>query len=452
MVTRRDFLKKSAIASTLSIVPSSFIFGQRATSGGLPPSERVNVAVVGIGGQGHANVNSFINTGLCNIVALCDVDLSGKPAAHSIQKCPDAKQYTDFRKMFDVMADEIDAVLIATPDHSHFSVSMLAMSLGKHVYVQKPLAHTYGQCARLIHMARRSGVVTQMGNQGHSGPNYFQFKAWSEAGLMKDITRVTAFMNKDRRWHGWGASVKKYPKERMPRDINWEVWMDSAPEHPYSAKLHPGEWRSWFDYGSGAFGDWGPHLLDTTHRFLKLGLPKKITAVKREGENKLVYPQESTIEFKFPAREGMPACEVTWYDGKANIPEVEDELGLQLKKPGKILYGKDLTFKGDSHGTPLQIVPREKFMEMRASLPRFPQKNSNHFKNFLLACKGEEEARSPFSVSGPLCQVFNLGIIAQRMGGVIEFDSKYQRIVNNNAAQALIDPAPRKGWEEFYRL
>ena len=146
--------------------------------------------------------------------------------------------------MFDEMANEIDAVLVATADHAHFCQAMLAMSLGKPVYVQKPLAHTYGQCERLIDMAERSGVATQMGNQGHSGANYFQFKAWTEAGVIKDVTRVTAHMNNPRRWHGWGAAVTEYPDEPLPEGMDWEAWTCSAPEHPFSAKLHPAEWRS----------------------------------------------------------------------------------------------------------------------------------------------------------------------------------------------------------------
>jgi hypothetical protein len=373
--------------------------------------------------------------------------------------------------MFDQMANQIDAVLIATPDHSHFAATMLAMSLGKHVYVEKPLAHTFGQTERLIRMAaKHPEVVTQMGNQGHSGANYFQFKAWAEAGIIKDITRITAHMNEPRRWHGWGPATTAYPSEPLPLDLDWEQWMDSvAMPHPYSTKLHPQEWRSWYDYGSGCFGDWGPHILDTCHRFLDLGLPESVTAVDRGGINAadLIYPESSTIRFNFPARPNMPACEVTWYDGVNNKPELEAEYSepitnkdtgevshgpTKLDKPGKVLYSKDLVFAGGSHGSALQIVPREKFMDMRRSLPKFSQKNSDHYENFLLACKGEEVARSPFSVSGPLTQVFNLGVLSQRFGGELKFDRATKQITNNKVAAALIDPAPRKGWDEFYVL
>lgn len=464
---RRGFLKRSLVFGGMSFIPSYVLFGQQSSTGLVAPNELLNVAAIGIGHQGWGNINSFLRTGLCRMAALCDVDLKGEHTQGAQNRSPDAKIYTDFRVMFEEMADEIDAVLIATPDHSHFCAAMLAMSLGKPVYVQKPLAHTFGQCARLIDMAARSGVVTQMGNQGHSGANYFQFKAWSEAGVINNVTRITAFMNKPRRWHGWGQDCTGYPSEPLPEGMNWDQWMDSAREHPFSSKLHPQDWRSWFDYGSGAFGDWGPHILDTCHRFLKLGLPETIEAVRRDGANPFVFPQASTIRFGFPEREGLPACVVTWYDGVDNMPPVEPELGdlvvdkeagaesrtpLALPQCGKILYSKDLVFKGGTHSDVLQIVPLEKYMAMRRELPRFSQKNSNHAANFLLAVKGEEEARSPFSVSGPLTQAFNLGVLAQRLGGTLTFDPQTKTITNHPGAQALLDPAPREGWEEFYRL
>ncbi|PXA04298.1 oxidoreductase [Coraliomargarita sinensis] len=471
--SRRDFLKASTALGAFTILPSSGLFGNNAVS----PNEKINLAVIGCGNQGNNDRRSLLGSGHCNVVALCDVDMEGghtyqaryqhglapAPAGKENEVYPHkAKGYTDFRVMFDEMADEIDAVLVATPDHSHFAAAMLAMSLGKHVFVEKPLAHTFGQCERLIKMAAKNpNLVTQMGNQGFSGANYFQFKAWSEAGVIKDITRITAHMNRRRRWHGWGTTVANYPEDPMPEDLAWEVWHATVPTNrPFSKRLHPQEWRSWYDFGCGAFGDWGPHILDTCHHFLKLGMPTAIRALGFEGINAsgLVYPQASTIQFAFPERgPGLPACDVTWYDGTGNKPKLEGEYTdsgepEELNTPGKVLYSKDLVFMGASHASPLQIVPRQKFMDMRKSLPRFPQKNSNHYENFLLACKGEEESRSPFGISGPLSQVFNLGILAQQFGSDLEFDPESKQITNNPIAQELLDPAPRKGWEEFYNL
>lgn len=459
--TRRSFIKKSAVFGGLTILPANFVLGQNSSNGNAP-SGKVNVACIGIGNKGAGNIQMLHSSGHCNIVALCDIDLKGRHTQGALKKFPKAKRFTDFRKMFDAMADEIDAVIVSTPDHAHFAATMHAMTLGKHVYTEKPLTHTFGQAQRLMDMAANNPkLATQMGNQGHSGANYFQFKAWSEGNVMKDITRVAAHMNKPRRWHGWGKVVSEYPKDDMPEDINWEQWIDSANHvHPFSKRLHPQEWRSWYNYGSGCFGDWGPHILDTAHRFLKLGLPHTVTAVMRKGVNKsdLVYPEETTIKFEFAKRgPGLPACVVDWYDGTGNVPVLEgkyttDGKDKLLKSPGKVLYGKDIAFQGGSHSSPLRITSREKFMAMRESLPKFPGKNSHHYANFLLACKGEEETRSPFAVSGLLTQVFTIGVLAQRFGGELKFDGSSKMITNNKAANALLDPAPRKGWEQYYKV
>jgi len=459
--SRRDFIKKSAIFGGLTIIPSNLVLGQNSSKG-VAPSDKVNLACIGIGNRGASNIGMAYGSGLCNIVALCDVDLKGKHTSGTLEKHSKAKTFTDFRKMFDEMADDIDAVLISTPDHAHFAMTMLAMSLGKHVYVEKPLAHTFGQSERLIQMAAKNPkLATQMGNQGHSGANYFQFKSWFEAGFIKDITRITAHMNRPRRWHGWGVKVAEYPKEAMPDGVNWDQWRDSVKqEHPFSRKLHPQEWRSWYDHGSGCFGDWGPHILDTCHRFLKLGLPNKVVADLREGVNAadLVYPAATTIRFEFPERDSsLPACTVNWFDGTKNAPTLEGKYNADgkdslLKSPGKIIYGKDIAFKGGTHGSPLRVIPREKQIELHGKLPEFPQKNSDHYANFLLACMGKEESRSHFAVSGLLTQVFNIGVLTQRFGGEIKFDRKTKQITNNAAANALLDPEPRKGWEQYYKL
>ncbi|MEM6656406.1 MAG: Gfo/Idh/MocA family oxidoreductase, partial [Planctomycetota bacterium] len=242
-----------------------------ATGGGskVSANERVNVAFVGVGNRGADNLRSTIATGMCNVAALCDVDFEGRHALpalaanqeadpparadklEGVEITPKAPRFTDFRQMFDKVGDQIDAVVITTPDHTHFPAAMLAMSLGKHVYVEKPLAHTFGQVERLMDLATRSGVVTQMGNQGHSSANRTQFEAWTKSGVIKDVTRIVAHMNKGRRWHGWGESVEAYPSEPLPPAMDWEGWTGPSPMNTFSERLHPGNWRCWFDYGSG---------------------------------------------------------------------------------------------------------------------------------------------------------------------------------------------------------
>lgn len=487
--SRRDFLKKTGAFGAISILPSYVALGNQSSSG-LAPSEKVRLAVIGAGNRPSAVRANMMNSGLCDVVAVCDVDMEGRhthltryqhglttkvPVPRKKKNAPagdvappevypiKARGFTDFRKMFDEMADDIDAVLIGTPDHAHFSATMLAMSLGKHVYVEKPLAHSFGQCERMMQFAAKNPhIVTQMGNQGHSGGNYFQFKAWREAGIIKDVTHITACMNHLRRWHGWGETAAEYPQQALPEHINWDVWQDSATfAPPYSRKLHPQEWRSWYNFGSGAFGDWGPHILDTCHRFLELGYPTRVSAENLMGKNvaDLIFPQASTIRFDFPERgPDLPACAVTWHDGTENIPTIDGaytESGAPEpanKKPGKYIFSKELAFHGGSHADGLTIIPRAKFMDMRASLPRLSGRNSNHYTNFLLACKGEEDTRSPFAVSGLLTQVFNLGVIVQRLGGEHTFDPVSKQFVDSPAANALLDPAPRAGWEQFYKI
>ena len=417
-------------------------------------NEKVNVAFIGIGGMGAGDAKTVARIPGVNVVAICDIAMGTKHTSGIEKQFPDVPRFTDFRQLFDKMGDEIDAATVAVPDHSHFPIAITAMAHGAGVYVEKPLAHTFQECDLLMKAERKYKVAAQMGNQGHSGANYHQFKAWTEAGVIKDVTRVDAYMNKGRRWHPWSFDGYQTGEE-MPEGINWEVWAGTKVQRPYSKYLHPGNWRSWFEYGNGAFGDWGPHTLDTVHRFLKLGYPTKITPVKIDGPREWIYPMASTIRFHHPAREGMPACEVTWYDGTKNQPPRPDELeeGRKVEACGKIIYSKDLVFKGTTHGSALRIIPEDKFKDLAPDLPAVTGKHSGHHENWIRAVKGEEVCRSTFQVSGPLSQVFCLGVLAQRFGEELAFDAASGRITNHKEADALIDgPPPRAGWEQFYKM
>ena len=452
-VSRRRFLSTSLAASAAwSLLP--------AGASAQPPSRRVpadrplRLAVVGIGNRGTDMIKTFAATGLTTFTAFCDVDLEGAHTAEARGLYPGVPRFRDFRALFAQAGDLFDAAVICAPDHAHFPAAMYAMARGKHVYVEKPLAQTFREVDLLMDMAAKTGLVTQMGNQGHSGNNYFQFKAWTEAGVIKDVTKIVAFMNSERRWHGW--RVDGFPAgEPLPSGLNWDEWLAGRPAHPYSAKLHPQTWRGWFEYGTGAFGDWGAHILDTAHRFLDLGLPHTIEAVRREGVSPFIYPQASTIRFDFAARRSMPPVEVFWYDGVGNRPPLPAELGpgaTLAEQNGKFIYGKDLVFKGGTHGDTLRIVPEARMQELAASLPKIGGGFSDHATNFVRACQGSEESRSPFRVSGPLTQVFLLGIIAQRLGGRLAFDAAAREFPGNRAATELLTgPPPRAGWETYYR-
>lgn len=459
--SRRSFIKQSALFS--------MAFPSIIRSGNLG-MDKVRLACIGIGNQGASDVFSFQKTGLAEIVALCDVDMGAPQTTKVLEMFPKVPRFQDFRKMFDQMGKDFDAVAIGVPDHSHFPITMLALSMGKHVFVEKPMARTFQEIELMMAAAKkRPNLVTQMGNQGHSEGNYFQFKAWKEAGIIKDVTAMTAHMNSSRRWHTWDPKITKFPAgEPVPSTLDWDIWQGVAQAHDYHKDFHNGQWRCWFDYGLGALGDWGAHIMDTAHEFLELGLPTEVNMLRADGHNNFFYPMASTIQFKFGARKDMPAMDITWYDGQQNLPPLPANYGAASTidpnipaasngaspsaklNPGKIIYSKDLTFKGGSHGSTLSILG-DAAKDLK--LPEVPKSPSNHYANYLKACMGQEKTRSSFDIAGPLSQVFAIGIIAQQLNAQLKFDAKTKQITNHKVANAMLKGvAPRKGWEQYYRM
>lgn len=473
-ISRRLFLKRALALSAVTAVPSFWIPTQAhvmPTTPLISANDRVNIAFIGIGNRGGEIAKELYNTGLCNVVALCDVDMGAPHTQEIISMFPNAPRFQDFRKMFDKMAGKIDAVTVGVPDHAHFPITMEAMAHGKHVYVEKPMARTFNEVELMMKGEKKYGVVTQMGNQGHSEANYFQFKAWKEAGIIQDVTAITAHMNSPRRWHSWDPKITRFPAaEPVPATMDWDTWLGVTQFHAYNHDYHMGQWRCWYDFGMGALGDWGAHILDTAHEFLDLGLPNEVNPTYLKDHNNFFFPMSSTIVFKFPERGNMPPVDITWYDGLDNIPAVPEGYGvseldsniptvaggkIQLSKlnPGKEIYSKTLTFKGGSHGSTLSIIPEEKAKEMESKLPEVPSSPSNHYANFLLSCMGKEQVRSPFSIAGPLSQVFCLGVMSQHLGEKLIFDRKTKQITNNKQAnQMLVGEPPRKGWEDYYKV
>ncbi len=449
-ISRRSFLKRALALSAATAIPSFWIPSKAGAMPGVPfvsANEKVNIAFIGIGNRGGEIAKELYKTGLCNVVALCDVDMGAKHTQELISMFP------------------------KVPDHAHFPITIEAMAHGKHVYVEKPMARTFQEIELMMRGEKKYGVVTQMGNQGHSEANYFQFKAWKEAGLIKDVTAITAHMNSPRRWHGWNPNIKHMPMgEPIPETMDWDTWLGVVQHHDYNHDYHMGQWRCWYDFGMGALGDWGAHILDTAHEFLDMGLPTEINPLYLKDHNKFFFPMSSTILFKFPERGDMPGIDVTWYDGLDNIPPVPENFGssdvdpniptvaggkLQLMKlnPGKEIYTKTLTFKGGSHGSTLSVIPDKIAKEMNPTLPEYQKSPSNHYANFLLACQGKEKPRSPFSIAGPLSQVFCLGVLAQRLNRKLVLDRTTKEIVNDSFAnQMLSGQPPRKGWEEYYNV
>ena len=455
-LNRRSFLRLALAADAFPMLPGCF------SPRGYAANGKVRLAAIGCGAQGWFDLDALSKNGdICEVVALCDTDIGAPHTLEALRRFPDLPRFQDFRKMFDAMSDGIDAVLVATPDHSHFCAAMHAMRLGKAVYVEKPLAHSFRECELLMKAERKFGVVTQMGNQGHSGDNFYQYRDYVEKGVIKDVRKVVAHMNMQRRWHKWGGKTASYPKaESMPKTLDWDCWCSSAPWHDFSKDLAYGEWRCWYDYGNGCMGDWGAHILDCVHRFtLKGALPAEVAISNVTGWNPYVFPVQDTLTMKF----GDVTLE--WYEGLDNRPALPkgfryaDNKGLfpastandglidPPLKPGKEIYLADGTvWQGLSHASTLVRCGAQD-----EKVPEFEKAHNDHYRNFLLAVKGEEEAKSPLRVTAPLSEIFCLGVIAQRLNRGFKFDPVAKRAVGDAEVDALLaGPAPRKGWETYY--
>lgn len=253
MVNRRDFIKKAGYGALAVAAATTDPFHGHTASAKeqkkekpVSAGEKVNIALIGVGNRGQQNAQEIIRTGMANVVALCDVDMGAKHTQWTISKFPDVPRYQDFRKMFDEMRGKIEAVFVSTPDFSHFPIAMRAIKEGIHVYCEKPLCRTFYENQLLIDAALKyNKVVTQMGNQGHSGENYFQFKALVESGVLKNVSKINAHMNNSRRWHGYDVNMKHFPTgETAPETLDWDVWQMQTSNHDYSAQFHGGNWRS----------------------------------------------------------------------------------------------------------------------------------------------------------------------------------------------------------------
>ena len=422
------------------------------------------MAFIGIGNRGYSDFSMFVYyKDLVNVVALCDTQMGAAHTERVLKAYPQVPRFTDFRAMFDKLGSQIDAVCIATPDFSHFPAAMLAMSLGKAVFCEKPMGNCFREISLMAAAAKKYKVVTQMGNQGHSDANYWQMKTLVENGTIKDVTKINAFMcANNRRWFKWKGTLTEMPgEEAEPAEMDWNVWLSQRPFRPFNHNFINGDWRCFYEYGTGALGDWGAHIFDAAHEFLKLGLPCRIETVKNDRRTPVVFPMASTIRYVFPARgPGFPECTLEWSDGAGNFPALPEKITdkrWRRKDVGAELYLADgRVFSRTSHGAALQVVagadPRDP--AVKKLMRNFPRGSSGHYLNFIKAVKGEEKANSDFSVAGPLSQVLALGALAQRLAEpVLEFDAKKQRFVGNDTANRLLDGPPiRKGWEEFASL
>ncbi|HVC93427.1 MAG TPA: Gfo/Idh/MocA family oxidoreductase [Pirellulales bacterium] len=443
---RREFLALAAAASTLTVVPRHVLGGR----GFRAPSDKLNIAGIGVGGMGAADLREMEGE---QIVALCDVD--AKQAAGTFARYPQARRYTDFREMLSQEKD-LDAVVVATPDHVHAVATMAAINAGKHVYCEKPLAHTMHEARKLTEAARGAGVATQMGNQGHATESIRRLCEWIWAGAIGDVYEVHSWTPHP----VWPQGINR-PKETppVPDTLAWDLWLGPAPFRPYHPAYLPATWRGWWDFGTGGLGDMGCHILDHVVWSLKLGAPKSVEATQSmfvpsgltwdKPKNTETYPRASLVTYRFPRRGNMPPLTLTWYDGGLLPPrpeELPDDQPIGDKFGGTLYVGTKGKILCGSHGANgARIIPPEKMAAYKEPLPTLPR-SIGHRQEWLQACRGGGPAGSNFDYAGPLTELVLLGNIALRVDKKLNWDAEKFQFTNAPEANKLLHREYRDGW------
>ncbi len=447
-ISRRDFVRGAAAAAAFTIVPRHVLGGP----GHTPPSEKLNIAVIGAGGRGSDDIRAVSTE---NIVALCDVD--DRRAAHTFNTYPKAKKYRDFRKMLE-KEKSIEAVIVASPDHTHAVAAMMAIKMKKHVFCEKPLAHSVYEARMLTEAARKHKVQTQMGNQGHSSDRIRMLCEWIADGAIGKVTEVHAWSDRPAGGNPWSTfPVMARPKDTppVPSTLDWDLWLGPVKYRPYHPIYCPMTWRGWWDFGCGALGDMGCHILDPAFWALKLGHPINIQATTthwKPEESSETFPRASIVRYEFPARGDMSPVKLTWYDGRLKPPIPECfEPNRRTGNNGAILIGEKAAIMHDSHGASgLRIVPESKMREYKLppkTIPRVKEGDLGHEQDWVRACKDGKPASSNFDYGGPLTEMVLLGVAAMRVKDrKLEWDGENMRFKNSERANELIQPPYREGW------
>jgi predicted dehydrogenase len=469
--SRRSFLKNSSLAAAgWMIVPRHVLGGK----GFVAPSDKLNIAAVGAGGKGMYNLTHAFNNGSDNIAVLCDVD--DRQAKGAREKWPKAKYHKDYRVMLDKDAKKFDAVIISTPDHMHAPIAMAAMQQGKHVYVEKPLTHDIYEARMLTEAAKRYKVVTQMGNQGSSGDDTRNIETWVQQGILGDVHTVHTWTNRP----VWPQGVPT-PKEKMPvpSELDWDLWLGTAPFREYHEAYVPFRWRGWWDYGTGALGDMGCHIMDVPYRALKLGYPVAVEcsvgSVYADFFKEANYidscPPSSVVYLKFPARDNMPEVDFSWSDGGI-LPRRPEELlpdePMGDRDGGIIMEGTKGKLIAGMWGKNPTLLPTSKMAETTlpvATIPSVEGGPEGHQQQWVKACKKGVGAytSSPFEIAGPLTETVIMGNLAVRSynyqqatadGKSFTFpgrkkllwDGAQMKITNFDIANQFVKREYRNGW------
>jgi predicted dehydrogenase len=416
-------------------------------------NEKLNIAGIGVGGQGAHDLAQFASH---NIVALCDVD--AQYARGTFERYPKAKRYTDYRRMLDEQKD-IDAVIIATPDHTHACIAVAAMRAGKHVYCEKPLTHSVWEARQVAAAAREQRVATQMGNQCQASEQARRLCEMIDDNAIGPVREVHVWTDRPSKGlleEYWPQGINR-PADSppIPSTLQWDLWLGPAPSRPYHPAYVPFRWRGWWDFGTGALGDIGCHSLDPVFRALKLGHPESVEASSTRVNDE-TYPLASMVTYQFPAREKRPPVKVVWYDGGLRPPRPPElEADRQMGATGHLFVGDNgkILSRRLEEAVAYFLIPESRALEY-GEPPRKLPRSIGHYDEWIEACKGGSPAGSNFDWAGPLTEVVLLGNIALRpelreelTDKKLLWDGPAMRFTNSEAANKFLKRQYREGWE-----
>ncbi|HIF01555.1 MAG TPA: Gfo/Idh/MocA family oxidoreductase [Planctomycetes bacterium] len=459
--SRRSFIGQSAALGT-----AFWVGGQTSLKANTSALQSLSAACVGVGGKGGSDTSHIAEQGV-SISGLCDVD--GGTLKKKGREFKDAKQFTDYREMLDSLGDKVDIVTVSTPDHNHAAAAIKAMRMGKHVYCQKPLTWSIREARTMQEVAKETGVVTQMGNQGSSENGLREAVEVVRSGAIGDVKEVHIWSNRPVWPQGIGRPEGSDP---IPEDLNWDAWIGPAPMRPFKKNVYHGfKWRGWADFGTGALGDMACHTTNMPVMALQLWDPVAVTAVKNpgifEGET---FPASSSLLFEFPERDGLAPCNFHWYDGGdlpddsiiSQLPEsfqrrIQQQRDGGRKTSGAVLVGsKGLLFSPDDYGAKYFLLPEDNFKDFEKpeqTLPRIPYNGGGDQRQkweFVQTCKGEYKTgtTSNFAYAGHLTETILVGNLAIRSkeGSRIEWDAKNLKSTNMPEINKFVHREYRDGW------
>jgi predicted dehydrogenase len=437
-ISRRSFLQTAALGSAAVSFPQVMRSQQ-----GQSPNNKLNVAFVGVGGRGAAAVAGLQSE---NYVAFCDVD--DARAAKTFEKYPQVPRFRDFRRMLDQLGNRIDAVTVSTPDHMHFPVAMAAMALGKHVFVEKPISHTIAEARKLAAVAREKKVATQMGNQGHAAEGTRLLKEWIEAGVLGEVREIHSWTDRPI----WPQGVKALDHTKLmpvvPKTLDWDLWLGVAAAREYDPAYLPFNWRGYWDFGTGALGDMGCHMMDGAFWALDLNAPTSIEAVSA-NQTEMSPPTASVVTYQFPARGGRAAVKWVWYDGNmAPVLPPEFEAARKLPDNCTFIIGSKVSVVADANYNSIRIFPETRMNELASSLPpkTIPRVAGGHFAEWVRACKGGAPAGSNFDHSAKVTETVLLSNVAIRARRRLEWDAAAMKVTNVPSANEFVTKKYRGGF------